>query len=196
MGSQSSLFPVPCLKGMELSDQIVQVGIDPGFSGALAWKRDESSPIETMYMPTLTEKKGKKTRTHLDALKLSDFLYDIFDNSNPASYLVLEKVSAMRGQGVTSMFRFGEGYGIIQGICAAFRIPVYLITPQKWKKSILDGLGKDKGVSVRYVRQTHPEVDLGRLKTKMDGMADAVCMLLYGMKEIRDGRVQGESRES
>ena len=51
--------------------------------------------------------------------------------------LLLEQVSAMPGQGVTSMFNFGQSFGIIKGICSAMQLPIYFVRPAKWKKYLI-----------------------------------------------------------
>jgi crossover junction endodeoxyribonuclease RuvC len=93
------------------------------------------------------------------------------------SVIYLEKVHAMPGQGVTSMFKFGEGYGSFKGIMAALAIPYVEITPQSWQKVMFAGISKELGKkrSVYKIGQLFPSL------TKIDdGSADALCMSLYG----------------
>ena len=48
--------------------------------------------------------------------------------------VIVEQVSAMPGQGVTSMFNFGQSFGVIKGVCAAMQLPIFFVRPAKWKK--------------------------------------------------------------
>ena len=48
--------------------------------------------------------------------------------------VVIEQVSAMPGQGVTSMFNFGQSFGILKGLCSAMELPMYFVRPARWKK--------------------------------------------------------------
>lgn len=56
---------------------------------------------------------------------------------------LLERVHAMPGQGVTSMFTFGANYGFWRGALQALGIPFREMTPQQWQKGLM--LGKLKG---------------------------------------------------
>jgi crossover junction endodeoxyribonuclease RuvC len=100
---------------------------------------------------------------------------------NPVVYI--EKVHAMPGQGVTSMFSFGEGYGGLKGVCATLGLPYNLVTPQAWKKKVLAGTSKDKEAAVDFCRRRYPQVNLlatERSRVPHDGMADALCIATYG----------------
>jgi crossover junction endodeoxyribonuclease RuvC len=97
----------------------------------------------------------------------------------------LEKVGARPGQGVTSMFHFGEGYGYIRGVLESFGIPYQEIPPQRWKKEF--GLTSDKQSSIEVCRRLFPETGLRtseRSKTDSDGMAEALLMAEYARRRL------------
>lgn len=98
----------------------------------------------------------------------------------------VEKVGAMPGQGVTSMFHFGRSAGYIEGVLAALGIPFQLVPPAKWKKEF-SLIGKDKGVSIVTCRRLFPELDLKRTekcRTDSDGMAEAALIAEYARRKF------------
>lgn len=146
------------------------VGIDPGKSGAMAY----ISPADgcaAMAMPV----SGKEIDGAILAAELK--------NLRP-SLVVIEKAQAMPKQGVASMFNYGKGFGVLMGICEALGISYRLVTPQQWKKVVLEGTAKDKDAAINFVRRAYPGVDLtpGRKKKPHDGMADAICIAEYGAR--------------
>jgi len=150
------------------------IGIDVGFKGAIALL---GSKVDGVVMMPVA--KGEKIYLDLPMIvgRLEMYQPDL---------VVIEKVSAMPKQGVTSVFRFGEQFGMIQGICSALNLPYILVRPQEWKKKILVGYPKgDKSASIRYVKQKYPHISLlptKRSKKDSDGMADAICIAEYGLK--------------
>lgn len=97
----------------------------------------------------------------------------------------LEKVGAMPGQGVVSMFSFGQSVGYIKGVLESFRIPYQEITPQKWKKEF--GLNSDKAASAEVCRRLFPDISLlatPRCKKPNDGMAEALLMAEYARRKL------------
>ena len=85
---------------------------------------------------------------------------------------VLEKVNAMPGQGVVSMFNFGQNFGFIQGVLKAYEIPFELVPPQKWKKEF--SVTSDKNTSIEVAKRLFPGVNLkatDRCRKDHDGMA-------------------------
>jgi crossover junction endodeoxyribonuclease RuvC len=97
---------------------------------------------------------------------------------------VIEKVGSMPGQGVSSTFTFGTGYGQLQGLLAGMGIPYELVTPQDWKKLVLAGTTKDKDAAIAYCRRAFPDVPLvmPRCRNAHDGIADALCLLQFGIR--------------
>ena len=150
-------------------------GIDPGFTGAITLYWPETGDIEVHDMPTMPSAKGK---TVLNMHSILEILRPEDDKTRVA---FMEQVGAMRGQGVTSMFRFGEQFGALQMALAASETPMYLVAPQKWKKFF--GLTRDKGVSRGLAMQRFPKYADQFKRVKDDGRAEATLIALYG-KEV------------
>jgi len=105
----------------------------------------------------------------------------------------LEKVGAMPGQGVTSMFTFADGVGFIRGCLRSHGIPFQQVTPQKWKSEFGCNLGKKatpkekKAKDIETCHKLFPNVSLRRTercKTDSDGFADALLMALYAKRKF------------
>ena len=99
----------------------------------------------------------------------------------------VEKVGAMHGQGVTSMFSFGKSAGFIEGVLTALEIPYQLVPPAVWKKEF-SLIGKDKKASVEVCRKLFPKLDLKRTercKTDSDGKADATLIAEYAKRKFK-----------
>lgn len=149
------------------------IGIDPGKQGGIAVLDQHGKIVLLEPMPIA----GKD----IDLGNLADTIYNMYSKYDVEAYI--EKVGAMPGQGVTSMFTFGFGTGAVHGILAAFKVPRYLVTPQAWKKVILAGTSKDKEAAIEYCRRAYPTIDLKATKLSKkphSGMADAICIALYG----------------
>ena len=106
------------------------IGIDPGLSGALAIL-ENNKVLKIFDIPVMSE--GKKNKRQLNSALLVSLLKENIIDSNEVS-VVVEQVNAMPGQGVTSMFNFGQTFGAIKGICAALDLPIFFVRPSKWKK--------------------------------------------------------------
>ena len=175
------------------------IGVDPGFSGALVTMSVDGAPLRTVIMPvikssTKIKKKSKdgtksktstKSKTTLDMVAITKF----FDTRKKAiRHVFIEQVGAMPGQGVVSMFRFGEGYGFLQGICAGLRIPFSLIHPVTWKRIICHGIPKGKASGILVAQRLWPTANILDEKGKHhDGIADALCIAEYGRRMIFRG---------
>jgi len=151
---------------------MLTIGIDPGNTGAIAFLADDGELNRVVDMPLMAN--GKKQQ--LNAAELTRILVGAAGNARA----VVEKVGAMPGQGVSSMFNFGMGYGVIQGVLAASGIPYTLVTPQKWKREA--GLvGKDKDMARTLAQQLYPDAPLGRKKDI--GRADAILIARFGSRD-------------
>ena len=151
------------------------VGIDPGLSGALAFRFGEEMDVRPM--PTLTISKAKGTRRVLDLTALSNIIDDKTKNAARVGVFI-ERVSAMPKQGVASMFSFGESYGAIKGIVAAHFLPMTLVTPVTWKAKLKVSKNKD---DARYrASQLMPRFAHLWSRRKDDGMAEAALIAFYG----------------
>ena len=117
-------------------------GIDPGVSGAICVLK-ERKVIGVYEMPTMID--GKKNKRQVNGAEVTNILLKELNNLQLPEIsgtskleervkVVVEHVTAMPGQGVTSMFNFGQSFGVIKGICAALRLPIYFVRPTKWKK--------------------------------------------------------------
>ncbi len=106
------------------------IGIDPGLSGAIA-VLDNNKVLKIYDMPVMAE--GKKNKRQLNSAQLVNIIKENIEKHEEIN-VVVEQVNAMPGQGVTSMFNFGQTFGAIKGVCAALNLPIFFIRPSKWKK--------------------------------------------------------------
>ena len=106
------------------------IGIDPGLSGAIA-VIEGNKVLNILDMPVMSE--GKKNKKQLNSAQLVNIIKQNVSNDEEVAVIV-EQVNAMPGQGVTSMFNFGQTFGAIKGICAALNLPIFFVRPSKWKK--------------------------------------------------------------
>ena len=108
------------------------IGIDPGISGSICFFQDGIIK-DVVDMPTMTE--GKKNKKQVNGSQIFNEISEKIKNTDKKNIkVVIEHVTAMPGQGVTSMFNFGQSFGILKGICSAMQLSVYFVRPTKWKK--------------------------------------------------------------
>ena len=108
------------------------IGIDPGISGSICFFQD-GKIVDVVEMPTMTE--GKKNKKQVNGSQIVNEISEkIKELDKKEIKVVIEQVSAMPGQGVTSMFNFGQSFGILKGICCSMQLPMYFVRPAKWKK--------------------------------------------------------------
>lgn len=153
---------------------MVYIGIDPGKSGGYAVINHEEFGKGTVFARPMDEK------SLVDDMR---FISEAFSANEIRC--CLEKVGAMPGQGVTSMFSFGTGYGFIQGVLTAFGIPYQLVPPQTWKKAF--SLNSNKQTSIEVCQRLFPDVSLmrtDRCKKPHDGMAEALLMAEYARRKL------------
>ena len=157
----------------ERGERMIHVGIDPGLDGGLAMLWDGKLNI-LMPMPTL--KQGKKRV--IDEEQFADLAA-----WGPGCLVTIEKVHAMPKEGVTSMFNFGLGYGLIRGICVGLQVEYQLVTPQAWQKVMLKGRGRDAKYEVAH--ELWPDVDFRateRCRKPHTGMVDAALICEWGRR--------------
>lgn len=152
------------------------IGIDPGFSGAIAIFRPEDRALNIYDMPVSPGPKGKTELLH-------GALFDALDV--PPCDVWVEQVGAMPGQGVSSMFRFGQTVGAIHMAVAARGHSLRLVTPAKWKAHFR--LSKDKGAARGLAAQRFPAHARNFARVKDDGRAEAALIALYGASELVPG---------
>jgi crossover junction endodeoxyribonuclease RuvC len=149
------------------------IGIDPGISGAIAIFED-GKLYSVIDMPTLKIASGKTMKSHISAIEL----VDILDGWSPnLAHVVIEKVGAMPGQGVSSMFNFGRSAGIIEGVVAAMHFPSTYVTPAVWTKAVGRAAGKDAS-RMRAMELFPTRAELFK-RAKDDGRADAALIAYW-----------------
>ena len=153
---------------------MIVMSIDPGLSGAIA-VFEGGALIEIIDMPTHELTRNGKAKRQISASALAG----IFTKHDPR-HVIVEKVSAMPGQGVTSMFSFGRSLGIIEGIIAAYNIPATYVMPSVWTKGIGRGAGKD--ASRARACELYPSHQKQFARVKDDGRADAVLIGTWFLK--------------
>jgi crossover junction endodeoxyribonuclease RuvC len=151
------------------------IGIDPGLSGAIAIISTES--LKIFDMPTMTVERNGKAKRQVSASELAEMLYLY---SGRDCHVYCERVSAMAGQGVTSVFSFGRSFGMIEGILAAFKMPVTFVPPATWVKAIGRGQGKD--ASRARAMELFPSDQDQFKRVKDDGRADAALIAHWGSR--------------
>jgi len=161
------------------SPSMIYFGVDPGLHGGISAIHGDT--VSTMAMP-LTE-----SAKDIDVQKLVRFILNIVSTSMytaKTTKCLVEKVGAMPGNGVSSMFRFGFVTGKVEGVFQALEIPVYRVIPQTWKKKILAGTKKDKLAAIEFCQNFYPDVNLlatSRSKIPHTGIADSLCLAIYAM---------------
>jgi len=150
------------------------IGIDPGLSGAVAIL-DDLKIFNMFDMPIMSE--GKKNKNQLNSAELVNIIKsNILTNENTS--VIVEQVSAMPGQGVTSMFNFGQTFGAIKGICASLNLPIFYVRPAKWKKHF-DLINSSKDASRTKVIEMYPSISSRLSKKKDVNKADAILIARY-----------------
>ena len=150
------------------------IGIDPGLSGGIAIL-DDLKIFDIYDMPIMSE--GKKNKNQLNSAQLVNIIKKNIISSGD-TFLIVEQVSAMPGQGVTGMFSFGQSFGVIKGVCAALKLPVILVRPVKWKKHF-NLLNSEKDASRTKVIETYPYISSELSKKKDANKADAILIAKY-----------------
>jgi len=152
------------------------IGIDPGISGAVCFFED-GKILDVIEMPTMSE--GKKNKKQVNGNQLfNEIRSRLHDINQEHVSVVVEHVSAMPGQGVTSMFNFGQSFGVIKGICSAMQLPIHFVRPTKWKK-YFNLIKTSKDASRSRAIELFPKVS-EKLKRKKDSnKADAILIASY-----------------
>ena len=150
------------------------IGIDPGLSGGIAIL-DDLKIYDIFDMPIMSE--GKKNKNQLNSAQLVNILNKhVLKKEN--TFVIVEQVSAMPGQGVTSMFNFGQTFGSIKGICAALGLPIFYVRPAKWKKHF-ELINSSKDASRTKVIEMYPTISPRLAKKKDVNKADAILIARY-----------------
>ena len=149
------------------------IGIDPGISGAICFFHD-GEVKDVIEMPSMAD--GKKNKRQINSQQVFNEISEIIGSTPKKEIIVvIEQVSAMPGQGVTSMFNFGQSFGVIKGICSAMQLSMYFVRPAKWKKYY--GLIKtEKDASRTKVIEIFPYISSKLSKKKDSNKADAILI--------------------
>ena len=150
------------------------IGIDPGLSGAIAIL-ENNKVINIFDIPVMSE--GKKNKRQLNSALLVSLLKENIIN-NEEVVVVVEQVNAMPGQGVTSMFNFGQTFGAIKGICAALGLPIYFVRPSKWKK-YFELINSSKDSSRTKAIEMYPKLSEQLSKKKDVNKSDAILIARF-----------------
>ena len=152
------------------------IGIDPGISGSICFFED-GKILDVLEMPTMTD--GKKNKKQVNGAQIyNEISTKIRGIEKQNLRVIIEQVSAMPGQGVTSMFNFGQSFGILKGICSAMQLPMYFVRPAKWKKYF--GLIKtEKDASRTKAIEMFPYFSPQLSKKKDSNKADAILIASF-----------------
>ena len=152
------------------------IGIDPGISGSICFFQD-GKIVDVVEMPTMTE--GKKNKKQVNGSQIFNEISEKIKKLDKKDIkVVIEQVSAMPGQGVTSMFNFGQSFGILKGICSAMQLPMYFVRPAKWKK-YFNLINSEKDASRTRAIEVFPYFS-GQLSRKKDSnKADAILIASF-----------------
>ena len=153
---------------------MIIIGVDPGINGAISIIENKKI-LEVYDTPTMID--GKKNKRQINSAQVSSIFKERL-NLNKDVIVVVEQVNAMPGQGVTSMFNFGQSFGVIKGICAALSLPIYFVRPTKWKKHF-NLIKTNKDASRTKVIESYPEISSKLHRKKDSNRADAILIALY-----------------
>ena len=158
-------------------------GIDPGLSGAIAIL-EEKKIVDVVDLPTMSD--GKKNKKQLNSAQLSQYISSNIIDINK-TVVVVEQVNAMPGQGVTSMFNFGQTFGAIKGICAALGLPIFFVRPSKWKKHF-ELINSSKDSSRTKAIEMYPSLSNDLAKKKDVNKSDAILIArFYSETRLNEG---------
>ena len=153
---------------------MIIIGIDPGITGAICILENKKV-VEVYETPTMID--GKKNKRQVNGAQVTNIIRERL-NVNKEVVVVVEHVNAMPGQGVTSMFNFGQSFGVIKGICSALSLPIYFVRPMKWKK-YFNLIKTNKDASRTKVIEIYPNISSQLSRKKDSNKADAILIARY-----------------
>ena len=152
------------------------IGIDPGISGSICFL-DNGKILDVIEMPIMTD--GKKNKKQVNGSQVyNEVNKRIKQFEKNQIRVVIEHVSAMPGQGVTSMFNFGQSFGILKGICTAMQLPMYFVRPTKWKK-YFNLLNSENDASRTRAIEIFPYFSSQLSRKKDSNKADAILIASF-----------------
>ena len=161
------------------------IAIDPGINGAICFF-ENGEVKDVLEMPTMAE--GKKNKRQVNGHQMyNELSYRIKKYNMQNINVVVEQVSAMPGQGVTSMFNFGQSFGVIKGICAAMQLPIFFVRPVKWKKHF-ELINSQKDASRTKAIEMFPKISSILSKKKDSNKADAILIASFYENIIKNNK--------
>ena len=152
------------------------IGIDPGISGSICFF-ENGKVIDIVEMPSMAE--GKKNKKQVNGSQIYNEISSRIKKINKGDIkVVIEQVSAMPGQGVTSMFNFGQSFGVLKGVCSAMQLSVYFVRPAKWKK-YFNLINSEKDASRTKAIEIFPYISAQLSRKKDANKADAILLASY-----------------
>lgn len=156
---------------------LYRIGIDPGLGGAIATITPDGVTVQDMPTQAKLHGKGKQ----VDAYQLSDVLDELVGGAPEVAWLViLEQAASMPKQGVSSVFTYGESWGVLRGCIASKGLPLTLTLPSAWKRRA-GLLRADKTASLTLARQTWPNIRDDLARKKDHGRAEALLIARFGI---------------
>ena len=161
------------------------IGIDPGISGSICFFEDGTIK-DVIEMPTMTE--GKKNKKQVNGSQIfNEISHKISKIDRKDIKVVIEHVTAMPGQGVTSMFNFGQSFGVLKGICSAMQLPVYFVRPAKWKK-YFNLINSEKDASRTRAIEIFPYFSTHLSRKKDSNKADAILIASFFFETYKEDK--------
>ena len=152
------------------------IGIDPGITGSICFFMD-GKIIDVVEMPNMAE--GKKNKRQVNGAQIYNEITSRIQNIEKKDIkVVIEQVSAMPGQGVTSMFNFGQSFGVLKGVCSAMQLPMYFVRPAKWKK-YFNLIKTEKDASRTKAIEVFPYISTQLSRKKDSNKADAILIASF-----------------
>ena len=164
---------------------MIIIGIDPGLSGAIAIL--QNNKVKSIFdTPVMSE--GKKNKRQVNGHQMYNELSSRIKGHDAQNInVIVEQVSAMPGQGVTSMFNFGQSFGVIKGICAAMQLPIFFVRPAKWKKHF-ELINSQKDASRTKAIEMFPKISSILSKKKDSNKADAILIASFYENIIKNNK--------
>ena len=152
------------------------IGVDPGLSGSICFF-ENGKILDVIEMPTMTE--GKKNKKQVNGAQIYNEIYERISKIDKKNVrVIIEQVSAMPGQGVTSMFNFGQSFGILKGICSAMQLSMFFVRPTKWKK-YFNLINSEKDASRTRAIEIFPYFSTQLSRKKDSNKADAILIASF-----------------
>ena len=159
------------------------IGIDPGISGSICFFQDGVIQ-DVVEMPTMIE--GKKNKKQVNGSQIFNEISEKIKKMDKKNIkVVIEHVTAMPGQGVTSMFNFGQSFGMLKGICSAMQLSVYFVRPAKWKK-YFNLINSEKDASRTRAIEIFPYYSSHLSLKKDSNKADAILIASFFFETYKE----------